>query len=138
MKSISDELLLNRLRAEENASFELLYAFYFPAIAAFVVQNRGSHADAEDIFQEAVMVLLEKVRQPNFELTSSLKTYLFAIAKYTWLKRLREQPGIMQIESIDETILNRQTELTIDSEEFEHKNEAVLGMWLQRIRVHYI
>jgi len=49
----------------------------------------GTSEDAEDIFQEAIIVLLQKVRQPDFVLTASLKTFLYAIAKNLWLKRLR-------------------------------------------------
>jgi DNA-directed RNA polymerase specialized sigma24 family protein len=36
------------------------------------------------------VVLLQKLRQSDFVLTSSLKTYLYAIAKNLLLKRLRD------------------------------------------------
>ena len=66
------------------------FKFYFPSISSYIKQNHGNSEDAEDIFQEAMIVLLQKVRQPNFILTSSLKTYLYAIAKNLWLKKLRD------------------------------------------------
>src|SRR4051812_10619489 len=94
MQTISDNALLDNLKKEENASFEVLYKFYFPFIATYITQNAGSSEDAEDIFQEAIIVLLQKVRQADFILTSSLKTYLYAIAKNLWLKRLRENKRI--------------------------------------------
>jgi RNA polymerase sigma factor (sigma-70 family) len=90
MQTISDNTLLDNLKNEDNASFEVLYKFYFPSIAAHIAQNFGNAEDAEDIFQEAIIVLLQKIRQENFVLTSSLKTYLFAIARNLWLKRLRD------------------------------------------------
>jgi RNA polymerase sigma factor (sigma-70 family) len=90
MQLISDSNLLEQLKSEDNASFELLYKFYFTSIATYVGNNYGNNEDAEDVFQEAIIVLLQKVRQQNFVLTSSLKTYLFAIAKNIWLKRLRD------------------------------------------------
>ena len=86
----NDNILLDQLKNEESPSFELLYQLYFPSILAYVRQNDGMIEDAEDIFQEAIMVLLQKVREPNFILTSSLKTYLYAISKNLWLKRLRD------------------------------------------------
>ena len=89
MQSISDQALVQQLREEHNASFELLYQFYFPSIAAYVQRHYGNTADAEDVFQESIIVLLQKIRQPDFVLSASLKTYLFAIAKNTWLKKLR-------------------------------------------------
>ena len=66
MHSVSDHNILNRLKSEEGASFELLYEFYFPSIAAYIKLNSGNYEDAEDIFQETIIVLLHKVRQPDF------------------------------------------------------------------------
>src|SRR5688572_4115841 len=90
MQTLSDNTLLDKLRTEDNSSFGLLYKFYFPSVASYIKQNLGSNEDAEDVFQEAITVLLQKVRQSDFVLTSSLKTYLYAIAKNLWLKRLRD------------------------------------------------
>ncbi len=43
----------------------------------------------EDVFQDTMLVLVEKLRKDNFQLTASLKTYIMAIAKNIWFKRLR-------------------------------------------------
>ena len=53
-----------------------------------VVQNNGTEDEAKDVFQEAVIVLYDKVKQRDFELTSQLKTYLYAICRRLWLKQL--------------------------------------------------
>lgn len=90
MQMITDNTLLEKLKAEDNASFQVLYKFYFPPVSSYVRKNMGNTSDAEDIFQEAIIVLLEKVRHPDFVLTSSLKTYVYSIAKNLWLKRLRD------------------------------------------------
>lgn len=90
MQTTPESELLDQLKNEENTSFALLYKFYYPTIATHITRNNGNRADAEDVFQEAIIVLLQQVRQPGFVLTSSLKTYLFAIARNIWLKRLRD------------------------------------------------
>jgi len=89
MPGLPDDNLLEQLRTGENTAFDHLYSSCFPSIVHYIRQNNGSEQDAEDIFQEAVIVLLGKIRQPGFILTSSLKTYLFSIAKNLWLKELR-------------------------------------------------
>jgi RNA polymerase sigma factor (sigma-70 family) len=89
MPGISDNHLLQQLRKEEDTAFEHLYKACFPSIANYIRQNNGNEQDAEDIFQEAVIVLLGKIREPGFVLTSSLKTYLFSISRNLWLKDLR-------------------------------------------------
>lgn len=95
MQTISDNTLLDNLKNEDKASFKVLYKFYFPPIATYITQNFGSTEDAEDIFQEVIIILLQKVRQMDFVLTSSLRTYLFAIGKNLWLKRLRDNKLIL-------------------------------------------
>lgn len=90
MNTTSDNVLLNDLKNESNNSFQTIYKLYFPSIAFYIKQNNGTNEDAEDIFQEAIIVLLQKNRTNDFELSSSLKTYLFAISKNLWLKKLRD------------------------------------------------
>ena len=95
MQNTSDESLIKELKTENNAAFELLYKFHFPSVANYIKQNTGNLEDAEDIFQEVIVVLLQKIRNPTFILTASLKTYLLAIAKNLWLKRLRDNKLIV-------------------------------------------
>jgi RNA polymerase sigma factor (sigma-70 family) len=68
-----------------------LYTDCFPAIEAYIEKNSGNKQDAEDIFQESLIVLLKKQSEPDFTLTSSVKTYLFSVAKNLWLKKLRKE-----------------------------------------------
>ena len=95
MPEISDDSLLSQLKKEENTAFDSLYKGCFPSVAKYIKQNTGSEQDAEDIFQEAVIVLLSKIRQPEFLLTASLKTYMFSISKNLWLKKLRDNRSVM-------------------------------------------
>ncbi len=55
----------------------------------FVTNNNGTTNDAQDIFQDVMLVFVEKVRQDDFHLTASAKTYLMAITKHLWLKKRR-------------------------------------------------
>lgn len=86
----SEKTLLDQLRAGENQGFILLYRHCYPSIEQFVVQNSGSQDQAKDVFQETLLILLTNIRQPDFQLTSSLKTYVFAISKNLWLSQLKK------------------------------------------------
>lgn len=87
---MEDEKILAGIQQNEVAAFNILYKFYYPVVKSFVLKNNGSEADAEDVFQETLIVLLRKVPKDDFELTSSLKTYIFSIASNIWLKKLRD------------------------------------------------
>jgi RNA polymerase sigma factor (sigma-70 family) len=61
-----------------------------------VLTRGGTAQDAEDIFQEALIILCRKAGQPGFTLTAQLSTYLFSVCRFLWndeLKRRKHIPG---------------------------------------------
>jgi RNA polymerase sigma factor (sigma-70 family) len=65
-----------------------LYTAYFPMVLQLVLNNNGTYDDAKDIYQEAIIVLYNKVKAENFELSSKLKTFIYSVCRRLWLKRL--------------------------------------------------
>ncbi|MBA2613694.1 MAG: sigma-70 family RNA polymerase sigma factor [Bacteroidetes bacterium] len=80
IKQPSDQETYLGLKSKDNKAYEILYKFYYPSVRNFITKNNGSEDDAKDVFQETILVLLEKVPKNDFNLTSSLKTYIFAIS----------------------------------------------------------
>lgn len=85
-----DKELLLGLAANDDKSLETIYLENFPVIARMVLQNNGSEDDARDVFQESMIVLYEKVQEGNFILSSRLKTFLYAVCRRIWLKKLQQ------------------------------------------------
>ena len=82
-----------------------LYLTYFPMVLQLVLNNNGNEDDAKDVFQEAVIVLYNKVKSGNFELNSKLKTFIYSVCRRLWLKRLNAQSRtIRNIEDYSEFI----------------------------------
>src|SRR4051812_44344147 len=94
---MEENQVVDGLKKRNNAAYDLLYSFYYPMIENFVKRNNGTSADAKDIFQETIIVLLDKVPKEDFILTSSIKTYIFAVASNLWLKRLRDAKKMTQL-----------------------------------------
>ena len=87
MANTEQELaVLRAIGNNEKAAIEAVYKENFSLIQHFVVSNNGSEDDARDVFQEAMMVLYEKSRNPEFELTCQIKTYLYSVSRRLWLK----------------------------------------------------
>ncbi|WP_433814005.1 RNA polymerase sigma factor [Flavobacterium johnsoniae] len=134
MKTISDNALIEDLKMGESKSYRLLYQFYFPSIALYVKQNQGNNEDAEDVFQEAIIVLFQKVNEPQFVLTSSLKTYLYAVSKNVWLKKLRDNK--IKIINDELSLSDYKNEIVSFEMEPENLREEKLENWLQKITSH--
>ena len=71
--------------------YETLYAKHFRAVKRYILKNSGTQEDAEDVFQDAIIVLHKSLTSENFELKSSLETYLFSVARNVWFNELRRR-----------------------------------------------
>jgi RNA polymerase sigma factor (sigma-70 family) len=92
VKPLSDEKeLLKGLANNDRKAVETIYQENFNTVQALIINNNGSTDDAKDIFQEAIIVLYEKLRSGSFELQCQIKTFLYSVSRRLWLKRLQQQ-----------------------------------------------
>ena len=74
-------------------------------VQTLIINNNGSNEDAKDIFQEAMIVLYEKVKSGSFELNCQLKTYVYSVCRRLWLKRLNQlQKLTPEVENNEEVV----------------------------------
>ncbi|GGG96537.1 hypothetical protein GCM10011416_12930 [Polaribacter pacificus] len=92
--------ILTDLKTDNNFAFGKLYQDNYVKITKFVKNNSGNQSDAEDLFQDAMMVLVEKLRQDDFQLTASIDTYVYAICKNLWFKKLRNKNFELSVEEL--------------------------------------
>ena len=112
MKRFSDEEILLGIAKRDNQVIQFVYTENFGKINHLIINNNGSEDDAEDIFQEALIILFKRLReQKDFHLSSSFSTYIYSIARLIWLKKLRD-PKKMHV-----TELNQEMEDYLEFEE---------------------
>lgn len=68
-----------------------------PAVKKHIVANSGTADDAEDIFQDALVILYKKAHAGNLLLTVPLKTWLLAVVKNCWLQELRRRNKLVSV-----------------------------------------
>ncbi len=94
-KKISDSEIIRAIEKQNqafiNSSMHFLYSQYFHPVKNYVLKNSGNADEADDLFQDALVIFYVKVRKGEYRKTSSLKTYLFGIARNLWLKELRRR-----------------------------------------------
>jgi len=100
--SIADEEIITGIQSGDSIAIQKLYTAYYPVVSKMIINNQGSHEEAQDIFQETVMVLYDKVAQGNFQLSSKLKTFLYAVSKRLWLKQLTRGKSRYHTDLIDD------------------------------------
>ncbi|PZU91658.1 MAG: sigma-70 family RNA polymerase sigma factor [Chryseobacterium sp.] len=109
--------------------FGVEYYAYLDDIIWYVKQNNGTSSDAEDLYQDALIVLLEKLNQDDFQLSATLKTYIFAICKNLWLKKLRHIKGIVKLEDIKQNDFFE--EISDDIEKEKSEKEKIDAFFLK-------
>lgn len=125
MKAEANELLLLQgLATNDRKAVETIYKQHYNMVQALIINNNGSTDDAKDVFQEALIVLYEKVSSGTFELNCQLKTYIYSVSRRLWLKRLMQQNKF--------TLHGDNEDLTVavdeDAEEHERRNTEFVMM----------
>ena len=126
----SEQELLAELKKGSSNAFEMLYKQHFRMVAALITRMGGKKEDIEDVFQESLFILVKKIREPNFQLTAKVGTFLHAIARNTWLKNSHKGPKEMNVPLDDMqkyAIADQDDSLQID------EKELMIGVLLDKI-----
>ncbi len=85
---------------------KIIQSFYeetLPKIRSYIGNNSGNDADAEDIFQDALVFTYQKLKNQSLSLNCSLTTYVYAVSKNLWMNTLRKRKKIRLKEQFPET-----------------------------------
>ena len=90
MNAFSEARIVKGFQSSDNKVLEYIYREYLPSIIHMVKSNNGASIDAEDLFQDALVVVFEKIKSPGFALSCTFKTYLYSICRNLWMHRLEK------------------------------------------------
>ncbi|WP_244954715.1 RNA polymerase sigma factor [Winogradskyella helgolandensis] len=81
---MSDEkIMLLFKNGQRDKAFKELYKLY-PRIEKLILSKGGTKTDANDVFQEALIILNRNLEKLDFKLTSSFYTYLYSVSRFVW------------------------------------------------------
>lgn len=136
-----DSILLERLKENEQEAYLLLYQLHYPDLARYKLYNSYNREDAEDLFQETLLVLLHKIRKADFTLNSELKTFLYAINRSQWLKVKKMRSRQIPFSSEDVEHVDALTLDVIDIEKQQHQikksQKKIFFKWAIKIELGY-
>ena len=100
---------------------QILKNFYkknFTIIRSFVTKNSGTEKDSEDVFQDALVVIYQKLKSNSLAtIQCSIHTYFYGVCKNIWSVRLRKKQKISSCESIDDLVLEMKETILDDIEQ---------------------
>ena len=84
---------LKGLKENDSKTVEQLRKTLFPSVRKLILSNSGTLEDAEDIFHEAIFIVLEKIENDTLKVSDSFSAYFMGICKNLWYKELeRKKP----------------------------------------------
>lgn len=89
--SLTADGLRHALLANRTQVLTELYRQSFPPVCRYIGRRGGSEADAQDVFQDALVLLYEQATSGTLVLTASVSTYLLGISRNLWRQELRRR-----------------------------------------------
>jgi len=83
-----DARLVEAIGRGDHEALVSLYRSSRPPVTAYVMRNSGTPDDAEDMLQEALVILWERVRSGRFTYEAKLETFIVGTVKNLWWRRL--------------------------------------------------
>ena len=120
LDKMSNQLVLESLINSNRVVINKIYQECYPSVRYMITSNSGSNDDAQDIFHDAITLVIEKLKKKNFELTSSLKTYLYSVSYNLWQKQLKRKSREMTLpENLDLSENSEHEQKVLDDQLYE-------------------
>lgn len=99
------ELISKIRKGKRELAIKQLYK-EFPKVKTNIISSGGDSEIAQEIFNDSLLILIEKVSDPKFELSSKLTTYLYGIARFLWKNEARKRNKNPELEWKDTLIIS--------------------------------
>jgi RNA polymerase sigma factor (sigma-70 family) len=114
--------LLSGIRRNDTIVLQHIYKNFYSNINFFVKKNCGDDDDANDIFQEAIIIIFRKLKANELVLDDcTFETYLYSVCRLLWLKQLDkrrlEKENIKDNHEYNDDIYDEGLERVIDLNE---------------------
>ena len=86
-----DSKIIEILRSRKRDKALVRLYKYYPNVKKLIRSKGGDHEDAQDIYQEALILFCKKVADTKFVLSSSIDTYLYGVCRFLWKNKMKKK-----------------------------------------------
>ncbi len=125
---MEDNQIVSLIKEGQNSKvFQYLYK-HFPMVRSMILSKGGKKEDAEDIYQEALIILFRKVKKTDFILTSKLSTFLYGICVLLWKEELKRRRKLEYVDfnvEMDKAVEDTVTEAILSEDQIKLAEKVV-------------
>ncbi|TSE09860.1 RNA polymerase sigma factor [Aquimarina algiphila] len=100
MSNSNQDSIIEGIVVGDERIIKKFYEKHLPQVKSYILKNSGSEADAEDVFQDAMVFVYEKLENNSLQLTSSLGTFVYSVCRNLWRNKLKGNKKTVHNESI--------------------------------------
>ena len=120
---MNEKEIFERICKGDEKALEFLYQKYYRMMTKLVITNSGTEEEAQDVYQDALIVFWQKATSGNLVLTSKMSTYIYSICQNLWRKELDRKKRLSSEE--------KDTSVTLDTESSER--EKILAKCIDQL-----
>ncbi len=113
---------IQALLEADSSKIDALYRDYYPRIESLILKMNGNREVAKDVFQEGLIVIYQKAKDPDFSLHCSFYTFLYAVCRNLFRDELKKK---------------RNTEVTLNDETLSISEDVIDEQIQERQRIQF-
>jgi len=118
----------------ENEFVSDLYKNAYPPVENYILNNKGTDEDAKDLFQDGMLVVLEKIRKSNKIGNLDLSSFLFQVCKFKWLNELKKKKTRIENFNLSVNDLELVNDKTTSEETIENQKLRLFDRHFSKLR----
>jgi|OM-RGC.v1.017508304 DNA-directed RNA polymerase specialized sigma24 family protein len=115
--SIKEEDIVSLInKGKDREVVPLLYKKVYPLVERYIVRNSGKKDDAQDVFQDALLLFYKQIMLKTYDQKYKVFGYLYKICIYKWVNKAKKNSKIVfvdEIEKFEEPVYDEFTETLI-------------------------
>lgn len=98
-----DSMIIQSIRSgAHSVPLQYLYDVSLKKVRGYILKNSGCKEDANDIFQDSVIILFNQIRLNKFNESNSIDGFIFSISKNLWIDKIRRDKKFTNYDSPDQ------------------------------------
>lgn len=149
MKDYSSIEIIRGIARRKERIINHVYKTCYPDVRKLILTNGGSEYDAEDIFQETMLKIYQKITDHGLELSCKFKTYLYSVSRFLWLQELEKRKSSLKRQDNVDLIIDENERVNTGEDdklriyeahftELSKECQKVLNMYFQRASMEEI
>jgi RNA polymerase sigma factor (sigma-70 family) len=103
VKIAEDQIPELMRQGKDREVIPLLYKKVFPVVQKYITRRSGRKEDADDVFQDAMMIFYKQVIKNTFDSKYSIYGYLYKVSINCWINKVKKENRMELIDEMGDT-----------------------------------